>query len=320
MKVGVFTAMFRTPSFDEVLDYVVSVGVDAVEIPCGGYVGDTHCKPAALLNDPDATLALKKAIDQRGLTISALSAHANPLHPNPAIGEPHRQTVSNAILMAEKLGVDRIVTFSGCPGGGPGDLTPNWVTCPWPPDFSKTMEWQWSEVMLPYWEKTAAFAADHGVKIAIEMHPGFCVYNPGTMMRLRAAIGPTVGCNFDPSHLFWQGVDLTTAIRTLGDTILHFHAKDTRIDPINARLNGVLDMTSYREMDKRSWIFRTVGYGHGEETWRNIISDLRMAGYDGVLSIEHEDGLMSSREGLEKAVAVLRDMVIRQETGAAFWA
>src|SRR6476469_9107358 len=130
MKVGVFTAMFRTPSFDEVLDYVVSFGVDAVEIPCGGYVGDTHCKPAELLNDPAATAALKKAIDQRGLTISALSAHANPLHPNPEIGEPHRQTVINAILMAEKLGVDRIVTFSGCPGGGPGDLTPNWVTCP----------------------------------------------------------------------------------------------------------------------------------------------------------------------------------------------
>ncbi|MFN8494924.1 MAG: sugar phosphate isomerase/epimerase [Caldilineaceae bacterium] len=320
MKVGVFTAMFRTPSFDEVLDYVVSVGVDAVEIPCGGYVGDTHCKPAQLLTDPAATAALKKAIDQRGLTISALSAHANPLHPNPEIGEPHRQTVINAILMAEKLGVDRIVTFSGCPGGGPGDLTPNWVTCPWPPDFSKTMEWQWSEVLLPYWEKTAKFAADHGVKVAIEMHPGFCVYNPGTMLKLRKAIGPTLGCNFDPSHLFWQGVDLPTAIRTLGDSILHFHAKDTRIDPLNAKLNGVLDMTSYRDMNERSWIFRTVGYGHGEATWRDMVSDLRMAGYDGVLSIEHEDGLMSSREGLEKAVAVLRDIVIRQETGAPFWA
>ncbi len=87
-----------------------------------------------------------------------------------------------------------------------------------------------------------------------------------------------------------------------------------------AKLNGVLDMTSYRDMNERSWIFRTVGYGHGEATWRDIVSDLRMAGYDGVLSIEHEDGLMSSREGLEKAVAVLRDIVIRQETGAPFWA
>lgn len=320
MKVGVFTAMFRTPNFEEVLDYITSIGVDAIEIPCGGYVGDRHCKPAELLPDPAATQRLKAAIASHGLTISALSAHANPLHPNPAIGEPHRQYITNAILLAEQLGVDRIVTFSGCPGGGPEDKTPNWVTCPWPNDFSQTLEYQWSEVMLPYWEQTARFAADHGVKIAIEMHPGFCVYNPGTMLRLRQAIGPTIGCNFDPSHLFWQGVDLTVAIRTLGEAILHFHAKDTRIDPINARLNGMLDMTSYREYNQRSWIFRTVGYGHGEAVWRDLISDLRMAGYDHVLSIEHEDGLMSSQEGFEKAVQVLRNLVIRKEVGQPFWA
>jgi sugar phosphate isomerase/epimerase len=320
MKVGVFTAMFRTTGFDAVLDYITSIGVDAIEIPCGGYVGDKHCKPAELLQDPAATQKLKTEIDSRGLTISALSAHANPLHPNPEIGEPHRQYVTNAILMAEKLGVDRIITFSGCPGGGPADQTPNWVTCPWPPDFSQTLEYQWSEVMLPYWEQTAKFAADHGVQIAIEMHPGFCVYNPGTMIRLREAIGPTIGCNFDPSHLFWQGIDLSVAIRTLGAAILHFHAKDTRIDPINARLNGVLDMTSYREYNQRSWIFRTVGYGHGETVWRDMISDLRMAGYDHVLSIEHEDGLMSSKEGFEKAVQVLRNLVIREEVGQPFWA
>lgn len=320
MKVGVFIAMFRDIAFDQMLDYVQSVGVEAIEIACGGYVGDRYCKPAELLQDEDATATLKNAIVQRGLTISALSAHANPLHPNPEIGAAHRTYITNAILMAEKLGVDRIVTFSGCPGGGPDDRTPNWVTCPWPFDFSQTLDYQWNEVMLPYWETTARFAADHGVKLAIEMHPGFCVYNPGTMLRLREAIGPTIGCNFDPSHLFWQGVDLTTAIRTLGTAILHFHAKDTRIDPINAALNGVLDMTSYRETSQRSWIFRTVGYGHGEATWRDIVSDLRMAGYDGALSIEHEDGLMSSREGLEKAVALLRNIVIREEIGTPFWA
>ena len=250
---------------------------------------------------------------QRGLTISALSAHANPLHPNPEIGEAHRTYVTNAILMAEKIGVDTVVTFSGCPGGGPGDMHPNWVTCPWPPDFSATYDWQWNEVMFPYWEKTAQFAADRGVRLAIEMHPGFCVYNPGTLLKLREAIGPTIGANFDPSHLFWQGVDLTMAIRTLGDAIFHFHAKDTKIDPINAGLNGVLDMTSYRDYGKRSWIFRTVGYGHGAEVWSDIVSNLRLAGYDGALSIEHEDGLMSGREGFEKAVHFLRDVVIQEQ-------
>jgi sugar phosphate isomerase/epimerase len=320
MQVGVFAVLFSAMKFEDALDYVKSVGVEAVEIGCGGYVGDAHCKPNQLLNDADATAAFKQAVAKRGLAISALSAHANPLHPNPEIGEAHRAYVTNAILMAEKLGVDTMVTFSGCPGGGPGDLTPNWVTCPWPPDFSATLEYQWSEVMLPYWEKTARFAADRGVRLAIEMHPGFCVYNPGTLLRLREAIGPTIGANFDPSHLFWQGVDLTSAIRTLGEAIFHFHAKDTKIDPINAGLNGVLDMTSYRDFARRSWIFRTVGYGHGAEVWSNMVSNLRLAGYDGALSIEHEDGLMSGREGFEKAVAFLREIVIKEKAGVAHWA
>ena len=320
MKVGVFAVVFGALPFEKMLDYVQSVGVEAVEIGCGGYIGDAHCKPAQLLGDDAAAAAFRKAVDDRGLTISALSAHANPLHPKPEIGEAHRAAVTNAILMAEKIGVDTVVTFSGCPGGGPGDTTPNWVTCPWPPDFSETVKWQWEEVLLPYWEETARFAADRGVRVAIEMHPGFCVYNVATALALRQAIGPTIGVNFDPSHLFWQGVDLSYAIRTLGDAIYHFHAKDTRIDPINAAVNGVLDTTSYREFDKRSWIFRTVGYGHDEQVWRDMVSDLRLVGYDGALSIEHEDGLMSGREGFEKAVRFLRDLVIREQPGAVHWA
>jgi sugar phosphate isomerase/epimerase len=320
MKVGVFAVMFSALKFEAALDYISSVGVEAVEIGCGGYVGDAHCKPAQLLDDPGAVAAFKQAVADRGLTISALSAHANPLHPNPEIGEAHRTYVTNAIRMAEAVGVDTVVTFSGCPGGGPGDMHPNWVTCPWPTDFAETVEWQWSEVLLPYWEKTASFAEERGVRIAIEMHPGFCVYNPGTLLTLREAIGPAIGANFDPSHLFWQQVDLAAAIRTLGDAIYHFHAKDTKIDPINGGLNGVLDNTSYREFAKRSWIFRTVGYGHGEDTWRDVISQLRLVGYDGALSIEHEDGLMSGREGFEKAVQFLRNIVIREEAGSAHWA
>jgi sugar phosphate isomerase/epimerase len=320
MQVGVFAVAFSALPFEAALDYIGSVGVDAVEIGCGGYVGDAHCKPAELLGNEAAIAKFRQAVDDRGLSISALSAHANPLHPDPALGKAHRAYVTNAILMAEALNVDTVVTFSGCPGGGPDDKTPNWVTCPWPPDFSKTVEWQWNDVMLPYWEQTAKFAADHGVRVAVEMHPGFCVYNVETMLALREAIGPTIGANFDPSHLFWQGVDLGFAIRALGDAIYHFHAKDTRIDPVNALVNGVLDTKSYRQYDKRSWIFRTVGYGHGEDVWRDVVSNLRLVGYDGALSIEHEDGLMSGREGFEKAVHFLRDLVIREGTSAARWA
>jgi sugar phosphate isomerase/epimerase len=318
MKVGVFAVIFGALPFAEALDYIKSVGVDAVEIGCGGYVGDAHCKPAELLADADATARFVKAVTDRGLTISALSAHANPLHPDPAIGPAHRDTITDAIRMAERIGVDTVVTFSGCPGGGPDDKTPNWVTCPWPNDFSATVEWQWSEVLLPYWEQTAKFATERGVRIAVEMHPGFCVYNVATLLRLRDAVGPTIGANFDPSHLFWQGVNLGYAIRALGDAIYHFHAKDTRIDPVNANVNGVLDTTPYREHTKRSWNFRTVGYGHGEDTWREVVSNLRLVGYDGALSIEHEDGLMASREGFEKAVNFLLSLVIQDRPDRVF--
>jgi sugar phosphate isomerase/epimerase len=291
-----------------------------VEIGCGGYVGDAHCKPASLLDDKTATAAFKQAVDDRGLTISALSAHANPLHPNEEIGKAHRIYVTNAILMAEALGVDTVVTFSGCPGGGPGDQHPNWVTCPWPPDFSQTVRWQWEEVLIPYWQETAKFAADRGVRIAVEMHPGFCVYNAETLLALREAVGETIGANFDPSHLFWQGADPGHVIRALGKAIFHFHAKDTRIDPINTLVNGVLDNKSYRNFAARSWIFRTVGYGHGEDVWRDMVSNLRLIGYDGALSIEHEDGLMSKTEGFEKAVAFLQNILIKESAGQAYWA
>jgi sugar phosphate isomerase/epimerase len=320
MKLGVFIAAFAKMEFEALLDYVASVGVNAIEIPVGGYVGDSHLKPAQMLNNDQACRDLKDKIAARGLTISALSAHANPLHPNPSIGEPHREAVKNGILMAEKLGVDTFITFSGCPGGAPGDMTPNWVTCPWPPDFSETVKYQWEQVMIPYWKEVNAFAEARGVRIAIEMHPGFCVYSTEHILALRSALNSkNIGANFDPSHLFWQGVDPVFAIRKLEDAIFHFHAKDTVIDPVNTLVNGVLDTKSYSDLINRSWIFRTVGYGHNETTWRDIVSNLRLVGYDGALSIEHEDGLMSQQEGFEKAAHFLKSIVIEHDAGYAFW-
>jgi sugar phosphate isomerase/epimerase len=321
MKLGVFAVMFSGMPVEKALDYIASVGVQAVEIGCGGYVGDAHCKPSALLNDAAGTAVLKEAVASRGLTISALSAHANPLHPDPAIGDAHKAAVRDGIRMASKLGVETFITFSGCPGGGPEDKTPNWVTCPWPPDFSATVKWQWESVLIPYWRETIKFAEDHGVKVAIEMHPGFCVYAVEHVLALREAVGSKhLGANFDPSHLFWQGVNPVHAIRALGDAIFHFHAKDTIIDPINATLNGVLDTKPYADHLHRSWTFRTVGYGHGEEVWRAMVSNLQMVGYDGALSIEHEDGLMSQNEGFEKAAQFLKGVLIQERPGKAWWA
>src|ERR1700735_2935388 len=151
------------------------------------------------------------------------------------------------------------------------------------------------------------------------MQPVFVVCTPDTMLRLRSIAGQHIGCNYDPSHMFWQSIDPIAAIRILGDAIFHVHAKDTQIYTANLSRTGLLDTKPYTDERNRAWIFRTCGYGHGAEWWKEFVSTLRMYGYDGTLSIEHEDSLLSADEGLTKAAAFLNDLVIREQPGAAWW-
>jgi sugar phosphate isomerase/epimerase len=318
MKIGVFTPLLSALSLDDVLKKLKSMGIEMVEFGTGNYPGDAHLH-LSLLDKPDELKTFKSKVADAGLTISALSSHGNPLHPDKEISSKHSETSRKTILLAEKLGVSTVVDFSGCPGDGPNSRSPNWVTCPWPPDFLDVLNWQWDEVVTPYWKEHGKFAADHGVKVAIEMHPGFVVYNPETMLRLRAIAGPSVGANLDPSHLFWQGIDPIGAIRVLGEAIHYVHAKDTQLYPANMPRTGVLDTKPYTKERDRSWIFRTVGYGHSAEWWSEFISTLRMYGYDYVLSIEHEDSLMSPDEGLTKAASLLSQVVIKEKPAAAWW-
>lgn len=281
------------------------MGIEAVEIGTGAFPGDGHCKPDVLLENKKALEDFKNTIKNRNLMISALSCHGNPLHPDSTVAHNDNEVFRRTVLLAEKLGVDRVTTFSGCPGGSEADKSPNWVTCPWPEDFTRIMNWQWEKKLIPYWKQQSGFARKHGVEICLEMHPGFCVYNPESLLRLREATGDNIGANFDPSHLFWQGIDPVAAVCHLKEAIYHVHAKDTKVNLLNSRVNGVLDTKPYSEEIKRSWLFRTVGYGHGYDLWKELLSMLRIVGYDYVLSIEHEDSLLSPREGLEKAVSFL---------------
>jgi sugar phosphate isomerase/epimerase len=318
MRVGVFTPLLSQLPLAAVLKKLEALHINTVELATGNYVGDAHCK-LSMLENPAALADFKKMLGDHGVSISALSCHGNPLHPDAPQAKQFRDVSRKTILLAEKLGVSVMVDFSGCPGDSPNATAPNWVTCPWPPDFRKVLEWQWDEVVAPYWLEHAKFAADHGVKIAVEMHPGFVVYNPETMMRLRSIAGPNIGCNFDPSHLFWQQIDPIGAVRVLADSIFHVHAKDTQLYPPNLVRAGVLDTKPYTDERDRSWIFRTCGYGHGAEWWSEFISTLRMFGYDSVVSIEHEDSLLSPGEGLTKAANFLNSIVIREQPAAAWW-
>lgn len=321
MKLGVFTVLLGAKSLEESLQYLNKLGVQAVELGTGGFPGKAHADPDLLLSREAEINRLKNLIQQYGMEISVLSCHGNPVHPQTEIAAKYHEDFEKTVLLAEKLEVERVVTFSGCPGDSPASQYPNWVTCPWPEDFLKVLDYQWNEVLIPYWKKAVSFAAAHGIqRICLEMHPGFCVYNPETLLKLREAVGPCIGANFDPSHLFWQGIDPVAAIRKLGGSIYHFHAKDTFIDPQNTAVNGVLDTKHYGDELNRSWLFRTVGYGHGHQCWKNIVSALRMTGYDHVISIEHEDSLMSVHEGLQKAVSFLKEVMVFEKNGGMWWA
>lgn len=320
MRIGVFSVIFGGLPFEQALDKILSYGATAVEIGTGGLPGSHHCNIDELLSSEEKRKGFLKAVESRGMIISAFSCHWDPISPDKKLAKDSDEIFKKTVQLAEMLNVPAVNVLSGLPAGAPGDTRPNWVTCPWPPHFLEILDYQWNQVAIPYWRGAAKFAEDHNVKIGIEMHPGMLIYNVETMLRMREACGPALGCNFDPSHLFWNGVDPVAAIRALESAIVHVHGKDCYVDPFNVAVNGCNDHKSYTQIPARSWTFRTIGYGHSLETWKGIVSALRMTGYDHVISLEHEDGMMSFDEGVAKGLAALREVVTVEQPGEMFWA
>ncbi|QSW98862.1 sugar phosphate isomerase/epimerase family protein [Haloterrigena alkaliphila] len=321
MEIGVHTPPLADESLEGALSYLAELGVDAIEPGVGGHPGQAHLPRDEHLDDEGAQQEVRNALEEYDMRISALATHNNPLHPDAERADEADTELREAIELASQLEVGVVTCFSGLPAGGPNDEVPNWITAPWPPEHDEALAYQW-ERAIDYWSDLDDYADERGVDIAIEMHPNMLVYEPHGMARLREGTGDRIGANFDPSHLYWQGITITDAIRYLGerDAIHHFHAKDTKIYDAQAREKGVLDTTAYDDEPNRSWLFRSVGYGHGEAHWKDVVSTLRMVGYDGALSIEHEDSLTSSREGLEKAIDLLDRAVFETQPGEAYWA
>ena len=314
MKLGIFSPILRKKSLPDALAYIKSLGIEAIELGCGAWPGTAHVDAKKLIADKIACAETKKIIDKSGIEISALSVHGNPVHPDKKKSLPHHEDFEAACKLANAWGVETVITFSGCPGGYDGDKYINWVTCTsWQDDFREIEKYQWNDVLIPYWKKAAEFAAKQKVRVALEMHPGLSVYNPPTLMRLRAACGDNIGANYDPSHLFWQGIDVVEAILYLNKAIFHFHAKDTGFFNENLKINGILDASDYWEVEKRSWIFRSAGYGQPEIIWKDMMGALSRINYEGAISIEHEDELMDAQEGLEKAVEFLKPIIIKNK-------
>lgn len=321
MKLGVFTVLFSKMKLTDMLDYVKESGLDAVEIGTGGYPGNAHCHPKELLEDEQKLKQFQKEIHDRGLIISALSCHGNPLTPDEKFAKESHELLLDTIRLAQKLEVPVVNGFSGTPGAHEGAKTPTWPVAPWPPEHREILEWQWTNKIIPYWKEVGAFAEKHGVKIGLELHGGFSVHSPATLLRLREAVGEVIGANLDPSHMWWQGIDPVAAIKILGreNAIHHFHAKDTAIDQEHVNMYGLTDMQPFENLQTRAWQFRTVGFGHGLKTWADILSALRLVGYDYVVSIEHEDALLSIEEGFQKAVKNLEQVLPREQLTEIWW-
>ncbi len=319
MKLGVMANCFIQDRWEEATRKAKDAGLEAIEPAAGGYLGNVHCKPERLVKNESDLKCFVETYKSKGLEISAFSIHGNPLHPDEKIAREHTDVILNAIKLGEKIGVHFLNGFAGCPGAGDGAKYPNWITCPWPPFFGDAVKWQWEKEIIPFWREMSKRLSDSGMKLAFEMHPGDAVYNPETLLKLRGEIGDAVACNFDPSHIIWQGIDPLVAIKKLGDTIVHVHAKDIVVDEDMVRWRGNIDWKPQSDIINRVWTFRTIGYGHDKLWWKKFISTLSVVDFDGVISIEYEDPLMSAEEGLKKAVSFMQDVLIHEKAGEMHW-
>lgn len=307
MKLGFVSDSLGGLSFNEVLDNASRMGVSGVEVNTGGWSTAPHFDLATMRSSAEERKSFLKAFGDRGLEIISLNANGNPLHPtDPLQGECLKDT----IRVAGEMGIKTVCTMSGLPAGSANDVMPNWVVSSWPPETQTILRYQWEEKLLPFWAEIVALAKAAGVeRIALELHGNQCVYNVPSLLKLREAVGPIVGTNLDPSHLFWMGADPLVAAEALGDAIYHVHAKDTMLNAPVQATTSLLENGSLMDIPARSWSYITLGFGHGEEWWRQFCYRLKMAGYDGWLSIEHEDVLLNSLEGLEKSVELLKGVM-----------
>jgi sugar phosphate isomerase/epimerase len=307
MKIGLLTDSLPDLDFTAMLEAAARLQIECLEFACGNWSSAPHIQLEALLESEGNRRDFLAAIAAHGMSISALNCSGNPLYPG-AEGRRQHEITLKTFRLARLLGVDRIVMMSGLPGG-PGDANPNWITTEWPPECRTILDYQWNQELIPYWRTLASFAHEQGIRqICLELHGCQSVYNPSTLGRLREVIGPIIGANYDPSHPLWMGADPLAAVRALGSAIYYVHAKDTRIEPIQAGIDGVLDTRPSSQAAERSWNYVTLGYGHDQLWWRQFCTALRMVGYDGVLSIEHEDSLMAPLEGVRKSVELLRNV------------
>lgn len=306
MKVGLVSDCLANQTFEQLLQTCKASDIEQVELGCGNWSSAPHVDLDGLLESETKRDEMKGLLRDYGISISAFNCSGNPLAPGDW-GKREDEVTRKTFQLSEYFGLDTVVMMSGLPAGGPNDSYPNWVVTSWPPETQTILNYQWNEVAIPYWREITKIANDHGVqKLALEPHGCQLVHDVENFFRLREAChgDETIGFNLDPSHLFWMGADPIAVARALGDAIYHVHIKDVRVEK-PAEVNTLLDGKGVLEYAKRSWNFAIPGYGHDEYWWNTFILNLKMAGYDGVLSIEHEDYTVDTVCAVKKTAGLL---------------
>lgn len=334
MKLGVYNAILHDRPLEDAIKVITDLGLNGIEINSGGFLPPVHIPEIdEIIADPAAAKAYLARFDGTGVEIAGLNCNGNPLHPNPIIGDKHAEDVRRSIRAAAALGQNRVVTMSGLPGGEPGTLHPNWIVNAWNSAALDVLDYQW-EIAAKFWSEIDQLAGDHGVKVALELHPQKIVFNARDIRKLVELTGATnIGVEMDASHLFWQQADPVAVVRELGSLIFHAAAKDVRINAENARLNGVLD-NGFRRLSPdeprvnlggdewanewpkdSSWDFVALGKGHDVAYWTEFIRALHDVDPDMCLNIEHEDTELGRIEGLQTAADVLKSAWAAFQTG-----
>jgi len=355
MKIGFLISPYAERPLPEVLKMLHKEFsmLECVEIGVSLY-GVAHCDPPLYIKDKAKREEFEAIILNGGFHLSSLSAHGNPLHPDPEIANTSTQRLRDAISLMSKLNkcllsdakgnpVRVVNCFSGLPAAQltikkDGTVTqfgkvPGWHVCPWPDEHFDAYNEQ-MKFAGNVWRDFVKEAKDAGVALAFELHPNFLAHNSETYLDILERTGDdgtTLGLNMDPSHLFWRNIDPIAMVRYLNKTlgtnpIKHCHGKDTYADSYNTAIQGNHSTVPYSKEAERVWRFVTIGEGwdpingpHDLNWWARFITELQLWEYDHVISIEHEDSRKSFAEGLGKALQVLVQAVNREAPGPMTW-
>ena len=320
MEIGLVTNCFVDKTWEDVCRISSENNINILEVAAGGLCGKNVCDPNKLVSDNFEFNKFKKTAKKYNIKIKEFTCIGNFLHPQKQIADEYIKDMEAVIELASKLDVNIINTLAGLPGAAEDAKYPNFIALPYPPEFNDYVKWQWEERIIPFWKKMTGRARKYNIKFGFEILAGDSIFNPSALMRLREEVGAEeISCKFDPTHLWWQGIDPIIALKYLKDLIISVHAQDCGINKEVVSLNGFLDFRDYSFLNERPWIFKLVGYGHSEEFWKKFIGNLRLIGYDGSINIEHLDAIISVNEGIKKGYEFLKNIIFfEKQEGVRF--